>query len=192
MMKLFRFIKNNWLLILVILVVVLYVLNGVIQPKGDVPTSTLKTDQVASYREIVPGSTDIDKVNELLGFPKEIGSEDGKDIYDYETSNQFINHRVISEGGIVKLVKEGVNIEDEKTADSIRETYGDALYVLFEQAPSGVFNLYVYPENGIAYLGHADGTLLEVWYFEPTSIHDFIARWASNYSEAEYTKKPQY
>lgn len=194
MNKLRSLFRKKWFyLILVILTAFLFfILKN--RNAGNVPVSQpgIANREVASFGEILPGKTSIDRVNELLGFPINTNIVDGKNLQDYRTSNEFRNHQVITENSLVKLIKEAVNIEDAKSAETIRNTYGIAPYILYEKKPSSVFDLYVYPENGIAYIGHEDGTILEIWYFEPTTIDDFISKWANDYSKQKYSGKPQY
>jgi len=189
----FIFVKKYWLFFLIVLAFILFITSKFLEKTSQAPTSpSPATKKIASFGEISPGNTSIDKVNELLGFPVDTNKVDGKDVYDYETNNKYIHHKVIVENGIAKLVKEAVNIEDNKNADTIRGVYGLAPYVLYEQEPNSVFNLYVYPENGITYLGHEDGTLLEIWYFEPTTIDSFISLWAQNFSQKEFEGQSRY
>ncbi len=191
MRKIFNFIKKYWLLILISITAILVIINSFI-PKPPEVVPTPRTDKIATYKTITPGASTREDVNELLGTPLKETKLDGKTLSEYKTVNQFINHQIITENDIVGLVKEAINIEDNKNSDVVTSIYGPAPYILYEQVPESVFNLYVYPQNGIAYLGHEDGTILEVWYFSPTSLENFISNWAPNYSTREFTGRPTY
>lgn len=188
-----KFFKKYWLLILIGLATVLFVVNKILetkQPPSIVPTPV--STNTANYRSIFPGTSKLDEVNNLLGFPLSESKEDEKLISEYQSNNLYRNHVVIFESNIVALVKEKIISSDEKTESSITSEYGIAPYVLYSQDPSAVFNLYVYSDNGIAYKGANDGTLLEVWYFKPTTIDEFISKWGEEYSKEKPTHKNPY
>jgi len=65
--------------------------------------------------------------------------------------------------------------------------------VLYSQAPNASFDLFVYPANGIAYLGHSDGTILEIWYFPPVeNIDMFIENYGQGYGKEPSKVIPLY
>ena len=82
----------------------------------------------------------------------------------------------------MSLIKEIVNSNDNIDASFVTNSYGIAPNMLYEDLSNSVFNLYVYPQNGIAYLGAADGTLKEIWYFQQTKLDDFIKNWGTGFS----------
>jgi len=191
--KIFRFVKKYWLLILISLTAVLFVVNKILETKIPTPvTPTPVTDKVANYRSIVLGVSTQDEVNELLGFPLKEQYINEKKVAEYSSTNEFRNHVVTIENGKVVLIKEIVNTNDNKNSSTIIDSYGTAPYMFYDQRPSATFNLYVYPTNGIAYLGHEDGTLLEIWYFEPTTIDNFINKWGEGYGKEESKVIPKY
>ena len=192
--KLTNLLKKKWFYLLLIAIVLslFFILNNRKSRNISLSQPGSAISEIASFGEISPGKTSLEKVNELLGFSVGTSTINGKEALDYRTSNQFRNHQVVAENNTVKIVKEVVNIEDNKNTDTVRSVYGIAPYILYEQVPESVFDLYVYPKNGIAYLGHEDGTVLEIWYFEPTIIETFISTWATNYSERKFSGKPRY
>lgn len=193
MKRVLNFIKNYWLLVLIVLASILFVANKFSKAPQKVSVSPTPTiNKIAEFGEVLPGKTSVDRANELLGFPVKTEKTNKEDVFYYRTTNQYVDHKIAAENGVVKLVKEAVNLEDNKNADTIRGVYGIAPYVLYEQSPNSVFNLYVYPQNGIAYLGGNDGYVFEIWYFEPTTINNFISTWAPNYLEQEYKGQSQY
>lgn len=188
-----KFLKKHVLLILISVAAILFIVNKILETKQ--PPSTIPTPvntSSANYRSIMPGTSKLDEVNNLLGFPLSEGEEYGKLISEYQSNNQYRNHVVIFENNIVALIKEKIISSDEKTESSIINEYGTAPYILYSQDPSAVFSLYIYPDNGIAYIGADDGTLLEVWYFKPTTIDDFTAKWAVGYSNKKPTTRNPY
>lgn len=184
MRKILNFVRDYWLLILFILIIILFIANkilGVTTPTS--PTPIPASTGVANFKTILPGSTTQDSVNEILGFPVKTEEKDGVTISEYSSTNQYRNHVVTFENGVAVLIKEMVISKEEKTADSVINQFGKAPYILYDQDPTAVFNLYVYPGNGIAYLGGETGTLLEVWYFKPTTIDSFISKFGEGFAK---------
>ena len=198
MTKITEFIRKRRLFIFISAIIILalsifFVLKNEKKSTIGIPTTTpVSSDKIASFNNIIPGKTSQERINELLGFPLNTESRDGKTFLDYKTSSQYRNHKVIIKNGVVVLIKEIINKEDNRNVDIIRKEYGVAPVVLYEQKPSSIFDLYVYPTNGIAFLGHNDGTILEIWYFEPTTIEYFASNWAEGFGEETYKEVPKY
>ncbi len=193
MNKLFSFIKNKKIILLVLVSIVstLFILTKINSSKKIVRNSQsqIKTsDQVAAFKEIIPGQNyREDEVIKMLGIPVSSTLSGELRIINYKSSNEYRTNDIEIKSGKVDLIREVVNLDDGKSAEDIRKIYGVSEYVLYENTSDSYFNLYVYPKNGIAYLGHDDGTILEIWYFEPTEIETFLSKWASNYSNKPFT-----
>src|SRR3989344_5039510 len=92
-------------------------------------------------------------------------------------------HEVVIKENNILLIKETITINDDKKVNDIKKEFGEPKKILFGPGYTSEFYLSVYPENGIAYIGQdASGVLLEVWYFTPTNINDFIINYAPNYT----------
>lgn len=197
MNKIINFIKNKKIafigLISIFSIVFIFIKVNSSTPndmKDVIPTS-IPSNKVASFNEIVPGKTNTERINELLGYPIESTKSGDLDISGYKTQNQYRNHKVYSQEGLAELIIEEI-IDSSKNADDIRKIYGIAPEILYEKTPLSTFNLYIYPSNGIAYLGHKDGTITEIWYFVPATIEDFITKWGSDYSKEPSKEIPKY
>lgn len=165
------------------LVLILYKININKQTNNPIISVPKPIDKIASFKEIVPGETSLEEVNRLLGNPTSATTSGNITISDYKSSNEYRKHQVETENGNVLFVKEVVNMTDKINAEEIRKIYGIAPYILYEKSHQNPFDLYVYPSNGIAYIGHEDGTVSEIWYFKTTTINNFISQWGSNYSK---------
>lgn len=144
------------------------------------PTSKLPI----SFNEIVPGETTKQDVTSKMGEPlKDLTATDSGTLY-YKSSVTTLNNHIIIRDGTVALIKEIVSFKDTKKVSDIVKIYGLSQYSLFGADSVGGSKLYIYPDKGIAYIGKPKfDTLSEIWYFSPTTIEDFRARWAQNYSE---------
>jgi len=140
-------------------------------------------DQGVGYKSIIPG---VNSENELIEvFDNEISSEenDSRKVNEYESTSPVRHHQAIIENKKVSFIKEIISVNDALTSKDLKDEHGEPDFMLYDKtSPNSSYFLFVYPGKGLAYLGHEDGTLLEVWYFPPTNITDFINNWASDYS----------
>lgn len=193
MNKLFNFIKRKKIFILAFVstVSIIFIFTKVNSNKKNVDNiqpSTNTSSEVAKFKEIVPGNTyKEEEINKTLGAPVSSTLSGEVKINNYPSSNEYRTNDIEFINGEVDFIKEVVNLDDNRTAEDIRKIYGVTEYVLYENVSDSYFNLYVYPKNGIAYLGHNDGTILEIWYFKPTDINTFKSKWASSYSDKPFT-----
>jgi hypothetical protein len=192
MRKIFEFIKKYWLVIMVVLAAILYVINFFL--KGQAPTiapTPTQVAQTASYNNIFPGVSTESDLNKSLGAPLKTTISGNIKTDEYKSTSELRHHIAIIQGEKVSFIKEIVSAHDTTTATSITNIYGKAPKILYGKSSNSTFNLYIYPSNGIAYLGHADGTLLEIWYFQPTSFEDFVSKWGQDYSTTPSTEVVQ-
>jgi len=193
MRRIIDYIKSHKELIIILFVVLLLIINQFLKPESSTTISKLTPTpgiKESSYRTIVPGSSTGEQLNKVMGEPLTTKTEGNKKISEYKSSSQYRNNIGVTENGKVSFIKEIVTIGDDKKVSDITSIYGKAPNILYEGNTNSSFNLYVYPDKGIAYLGHADGTLLEIWYFIPTNIDDFKNKWASNYSSTPNKEIP--
>lgn len=193
MNKLFNFIKSRkiFLLTFVSVISLIFIFVKVNSNKKDADTIQNQTNissEVATFKDIAPGNTYKEEdINKILGIPVSSTLSGEVKINNYPSSNEYRTNDIEFINGEVDFIKEVVNLDDNRTAEDIRKIYGVTEYILYENVSDSYFNLYVYPKNGIAYLGHNDGTILEIWYFNPTEINTFKSKWASNYSNKPFT-----
>ena len=150
------------------------------------PTPTPQNLNQATYNSITPGVSTKDDVTGKLGKP--INTD--PNLLEFKSLNPNINNQVNIDQGKVSLIKEIITLSDARRTTDITKTYGLAQKILYGPDAGAGFYLFVYPENGIAYIGHPEaGLLLEIWYFPPTNLSNFKASYADNYSES-YQPKP--
>jgi len=160
--------------------------EGVVNPN---PT-TQSHVQIAKYKDISTGEEfNEDKINNLLGFPTESTSSGEVKINKYRSSNEYRTNEIMIENNEVDFIREVVNPDDNKNSNDIRKIYGISNVILYEKYSDSILDLYVYPNNGIAYLGHIDGGIFEIWYFKPTDIDSFIEKYAQNYQKTPFTEQ---
>lgn len=175
-----------------VLAAVLYVAKLIIVPtQTKISSSPTPSSQVASFRSITPGVSTETDLKTLLGTPIKTTVDKNQNIDEFKSTSELRRHIAIVQSGKVIFFKEIVSAYDKTTAKDIINIYSVAPNILFNKLPNSTFNLYVYPSNGIAYIGHIDGTLLEIWYFQPTTIDDFTSKWGQDYSTSPNTEMVQ-
>lgn len=171
------------------LIIFLIILVGVIvfffaRSKKAVPTPTGLPTSGASYKSLTPGVSSKEDAIKLLGTPLNSSTSD---TLDFKSNNPNLPNQVDTSNDKVSLIKEIVTVSDKKTTTDITGQYGIAPSVLYGPDSVNGFNLYVYPDKGIAYIGHIkEPIVLEIWYFQPTTLENFISKWAPNYSETPH------
>lgn len=181
MTKMLAFIKNNKILVGVILIVALYLANLFLE-RGQVSTPSPQptTPSQAVYEEsIIPGKSTKGDLVKKLGEP--LDSQGQKLMFKSNSSER--NHEATVEQDKVVFIKEIVTLKDEKRIDDIQKELGEPEHFLYGPQSVGGFNLYIYAENGLAYIGHPEtGLLFEIWYFPPTTFDEFRTKYAPGYS----------
>jgi hypothetical protein len=173
--------------ILSLISIVYVVFNVFSSKKTSLPTQNRETSNVpVDLSKILPGTTTRQEVVGNLGEPNKTTKTANSETLYYNSTGKTRDSQITIENGIVVLVKEMVSYLDPKKASDVSKPYGVAIYSLFGPDSAGGNKLYVYPDKGVAYLGDPKfDTLEEIWYFTPTSIENFMQKWASNYSETE-------
>lgn len=191
MYKFFFYLKKyGWIAISILTILIirtLYVNYLKSKPVLNPNTNTNISNQIATYRSLKPGESTEDDLEKVFGLPIKTASESGQILNEYKVAGDLRTDTAVLKDGKVVFIKQVINPQNKTNSDDIFRVYGIAPYKLYEPFPKSTFKLYVYPQNGIAYLGHDDGTLLEIWYFEPTNFNDFKSTWGKDFLE----QKPQ-
>ena len=172
-------IKRIYIPLFIALIIILTV-GGIIINKSNKKTG--KGGQQASFDNIIPGTSNQKDVIDKLGEPVKSSSSSATPD-EFKSLNPNKNNLVFYENGKVSLIKEIITYGEKRNISEIINKYGNPTYTLYGPDSSNGFNLYVYPDIGIAYLGNqSSGTLLEIWYFPSTNLSDFISNYAVGYS----------
>lgn len=160
--------------------------NNRVVPEGTPPPPVAGQ---ASYKSIVPGTSTKEDVIKSMGKPLEdITGNSGTLKYSSLSPNR--QNLVEIDNGKASFIKEIITLKDTKKTKEIVGQYGDAKKILYGPDAEAGFYLFVYPENGIAYIGHPEsGLLLEVWYFPPTDLKNFISKYGQGYSETRQIRQ---
>lgn len=131
-----------------------------------------------SWKTIVPGKTTAGELEKALGKPSSLENLDTNTVFKFESEMGGPPHTVVVEGQTVGLIKERFG-GSEVFGDFVKK-YGNSEGEFWGPYKEVGFKLFVFSSRGIAVLANqTDGTILEVWYFEPTAIDGFLKKWGA-------------
>jgi hypothetical protein len=175
-----KIITLSALAILCIISIVFIV--ALVSKNNSLPQPTTSASITASWNGLTPGVSSQEDVTNKLGKPKVV---DGN-TFSFNSQNPNNDNQVVFEKGTANFFKEYVVPSEKRTSDEITSKYGVAQNILYGPDSVNGFYLFVYPSNGIAYIGSPNTKdVLEIWYFKPTTIDDFINQWGSGYSQQQ-------
>lgn len=140
----------------------------------------------ASYKNLTPGVSTQKDLTDSQGNPIKEIQQGNTTTLEYASQNPNFNNQFLIQQGTVNLIKQIVAPADNINISVLNQKYGNYDNVLYGTGSSNGFNLYVYPGKGIAYIGNQQtGDVTETWYFPPTTLDNFKALYASDYSDQE-------
>ena len=165
--------------ILLSLISIIFIIISAQKNKNPAPIAT-PPSEASQWGQITPGQSTEADVTKILGKAKSINGT----TQSYNSANSTRDNQVVYRNGIVDFSKETISYTEGKTTDEITAKYGVAQNMLYGQDSVNGFYLFVYPSDGIAYLGNpVTKSLLEIWHFTPTDIDTFITKWGEGYSK---------
>ncbi|EKE13433.1 MAG: hypothetical protein ACD_13C00018G0010 [uncultured bacterium] len=163
---------------------ILYIVYISLSGGGGTNRKTKIPETGASYNNLTPGISTEDDVIGQMGTAVKENRSDTITTLEYESNNPNFNNQFSMDSGILTLVKQIVSSKDDVTISSINEKYGNYKNVLYKSSSYSGFNLYIYPDKGLAYIGHqGSGIILEIWYFKPTTFNEFKTSFGQAFSE---------
>jgi len=133
-----------------------------------------KTPKVQEWKGIFIGKSTQRDVENKLGKPLSTETQDNKTTYNYPTQNQYRQDQVVFQNQITNLVKEQViNNEKGKLPDYINK-YGQPDSTLFGSHGTIAPGRFWGRQGLLVFAGQYDGTIIEIWYFKPTTIEAFL------------------
>lgn len=133
-----------------------------------------------SWNGVLPGKTTVDQILSLVGKPESEESQNGRTELEIKRNGDGPPHSIITQGNTVKLVKDRVLTGN---LDTFKEKYGEPENQYWGEHQKVGFKTYVWTKNGIAVVAHnLDGAVFEVWYFEPTTLENFLSNFGKNLS----------
>lgn len=176
--QLANILKAEWLLIILGVASVGLVTLAIVSFKGKVnsPQASPSPRVVAWKNNIIAGTTTTAELQQKLGQPQQVEQEEGKLTYLYPSTNKYRPHQVEIRQEKVAIIKEQIiGSEKGKLADYLA-LYGQPETLVFGQHGSFAPG-HFWGESGLVVFGNKnDGTIIEIWYFKPTSLDDFLLK----------------
>ena len=170
-------IKKHKIFFGILIIVFLYIGVKLLEKDQQTPqTPSTTTENQATYESLSPGKSTKDEFIKALGDP--LSAQGNK--LTFKSNSPERHHEALLEENKVSFFKEIVTLKDEKKIDDIKNEFGEPDNTLYGPGSLGGFDLFVYAEKGLAYVGQQEsGVLLEVWYFAPTSFEEFKRKYAN-------------
>jgi len=161
-----------------------YIVYILISGKGNDAQKTKIPETGASYDSLTPGVSTEDDVITRLGEAVKKSTTGTTTTLEYKSNNPNFNNQFSVDSGKLTLVKQIVSTKDNITISDLNQKYGNYENVLYKSSSYSGFNLYIYPDKGIAYIGHqGSGIVLEIWYFKPMTFSEFKTNLGQAFSE---------
>ncbi len=136
------------------------------------------------YKDLTPGKSSPDDIVKTLGNAINEKQDGNNTVLEYKSNNPNFNNQFLITSNTLVFVKQIVTMDEKITISDINQKYGNYTNVLYGPSSVNGFDLYIYPDKGIAYIGHQRADIvLEIWYFPPTDIKTFESLYAKDYSE---------
>ena len=177
-----KFIKEHWFLIfLAFLATVLVTLKFLIYITP-IPLQPSSVSQSNTWKEIVPQVSTSKDLQKILGQPIDIQKEKDLVVYFYpsETENWPTKIYVSETTQKVTLIKRFFPSPSE-TYQSFISQFGPPDKELFGPHQGAGFSVFVFLKKGVAIVANPNsGMILEIWYFSPTTLEDFLSSWGKD------------
>lgn len=184
MNRIFSFFKKYWLAILAIILFASLLSLYLLLPKKEVPSIIKKPENIKLYKDsIKPGQSVNDLIN-ILGDPTATSEQDQYRVLEYPSLFSKYTSKVYTSEETIELIREPVKYEEKRKIDIYLEQLGEPISKLYDEKLGSSFVGYIYPEEGLAVFAHKiDGIIIEIWYFKPTDLKNFIATWGQDLTE---------
>lgn len=138
----------------------------------------------STYNDLIPGKSTQTEVINKLGNPVNKTNNNNQTILEYTSNNPNFNNQIMVDSGIFEAAKQIVTSKDNISITDLNQKYGNYENVLYKSSSYDGFNLYIYPQKGVAYIGsQPSGIVLEIWYFKPMDFQTFKNTLGKGYPE---------
>jgi len=182
----FKLTRRKVVIFAVLLLLVLGVSYLLISRQNKTPPVTTLTG--AEYKGLTPGKSSREELLNSLGNPVKETQDGNTRTLEYLSRNPNYNNQFLTTGNTLSFIKTYITPDDNLSITDIEKKYGENQQVLYGSGSISGFDLYVYPDKGVAYIGNKQtDDVLEVWYFSPTDFENFQSLYAADYSTSPNT-----
>lgn len=185
--------KNKKIMIIAVLfaiLVLLVVANIINMKKKEEPIPTPAPGQTYYYQNLIPGVATKEDVINTLGTPIKSNVVEENEVLYFKSDVEDRPHQAYINENRMVLFKEVVRWN--KNIYDIQKILGNPKNILFTSDIPGSFQVYIYPNSGVAYISHPKTTsITDIWYFSPISFEEFKSSWGKNFYENVITDPSQ-
>lgn len=168
-----NFNKNRWLIFAVLLLFAIATLITIMLFMKYSNRQTVNRG-IPWQNNIYPGFTTKQELEKTLGNPLKTESSGDNAVYFYKTSNEYRQNEIEIESDVVKQINEQVLSNDKRTLNDFWDTLGPEETKLYG-AVSSFTPGYFWGKNGVmVFAGQFDHAIIEIWYFKPTTLEEFL------------------
>lgn len=174
-----RILKSEWLLIFLAIISISLITLTIYsfgKHKTALPEPNQKIKQVAWQNNIFTGTTTKEELESKLGEPIKVTQTDQKLSYLYPSQSQYRPHEVIFEQDTAVLIKEQVIGNEKGTLNNYTQKYGLPESIIYGQHGTAAPGHYWGSRGFLVFANIYDGTIVEIWYFEPQVLSEFLAK----------------
>lgn len=176
-------LKSKFVVLIIIFIILLVIF--LVKSRGNkiVNTGPSPVPKVV-YKNLELGVATRNDIVREIGAPLQELQKDNSVILEYQTRNPNFNDQYIIINNSLDFVREIITVDNPIRISNIKEKYGDYNAILYGPGSGISLFLYVYLNQGVAYIGHEkSGRVVEIWYFKPTDVDTFINKYARDYSK---------
>ena len=167
-------VKNNKILIVLGIISIILFSLFIATFITNKTTPKQNPDAEAWQNKIYPGVTSVTGLEQALGPPLKKTAKDNKIQYFYGTANEYRPHEVEIESEKVTLVKEQVLSSEDKSLREYIDTLGPEEAKLYGAVSSYTPGFFWGNKGIIVFAGQFDQTIIEIWYFKPSTLDEFL------------------
>lgn len=133
-----------------------------------------QTPQIAWQDDIRAGVTTRNELESKLGPPlKSQAIENGQTLV-YPSTNEVRPHEVDITGNTISTIKEQVIADEKGSLPGYIQKYGQPEQIIYGKHDT-IAPGHFWGQNGLLiFANDHDGTIIEIWYFKPTTIGNFL------------------
>ena len=160
------------------------------QKQPDLSQNGLPSFSVQSSEGLSAGQSGLKELENLGEASRVIENEEGTKSFIYGKEQDPQPKTVIVDNNLVIFIRKRPDFEDPNNLSKFTDQYGQPDAELYTHYTG--FNAYIYLEEGLVVLAGEGGALLELRYFVPTTLNNFLSLWGQDLSERPPPPPPLY
>lgn len=172
-----KFKKYFFFFALAFIATVLAVFKFSSPSQNPTPSPAPPSIQPVTWNGITPGKTTVEQIKTIPGA-EEKQNPNGQTLITIPRKEQGLPHEIIIYNNTVGLIKDRVL---SGNISSFIQKFGPFEGEYWGEHQEVGFKTYVFAQGGLAVVANKeDGSVFEVWYFQPMDLANFLASWGKD------------